>query len=73
MNAFDKFQGALAVSPLVAILRGLEPDEAHAIGEALVTSGWKLIEVPPNSPDRSRAGRTIPKNSVGSAFRRARS
>ena len=61
MNAFDKFQGALAVSPLVAILRGLEPDEAHAIGEALVTSGWKLIEVPLNSPDALRSIATLAK------------
>ncbi len=61
MNAFDKFQGALAVSPLVAILRGLEPDEAHAIGEALVTSGWKLIEVPLNSPDAMRSIATLAK------------
>ena len=55
MNAFDKFQGALAVCPLVAILRGLQPADAHAIGEALVTSGWKLIEVPLNSPDAMRS------------------
>jgi 2-dehydro-3-deoxyphosphogalactonate aldolase len=61
MNAFEKFQGALAVSPLVAILRGLEPGEAHAIGEALVTSGWKLIEVPLNSPDPLRSIATLAK------------
>ena len=37
--------------PIVAILRGLHPDEAIAVGEALVTAGVRLIEVPLNSPD----------------------
>jgi 2-dehydro-3-deoxyphosphogalactonate aldolase len=36
--------------PLVAILRGVRPDEVEAIGEALVTSGFAIIEVPLNSP-----------------------
>ncbi|NPC57235.1 2-dehydro-3-deoxy-6-phosphogalactonate aldolase [Caenimonas soli] len=61
MNAHEKLQGALAVSPLIAILRGLRPDEAHAVGEALVTSGWKLIEVPLNSPDPLRSIATLAK------------
>jgi 2-dehydro-3-deoxyphosphogalactonate aldolase len=61
MNAYDKFRGALAVCPLVAILRGLAPGEARAIGEALVTSGWKLIEVPLNSPEPMRSIATLAK------------
>ena len=36
--------------PLVAILRGLRPDEALEIGEALVRSGFRTLEVPLNSP-----------------------
>lgn len=55
MNAHEKFAGALAACPLVAILRGLGPDEAHAVGEALVASGWGVIEVPLNSPDPLRS------------------
>jgi 2-dehydro-3-deoxyphosphogalactonate aldolase len=37
--------------PLVAILRGLEPERAVAVGEALVAAGFDIIEVPLNSPD----------------------
>ena len=42
---------ALAQLPLIAILRGLTPGEAPAIGEALVSSGFAIIEVPLNSPE----------------------
>src|SRR3954452_4877264 len=36
---------------LVAILRGIRPDEAEVIVETLIDSGFELIEVPLNSPD----------------------
>ena len=36
---------------LVAILRGVGPDEVVAIGEALVAAGFDAIEVPFNSPE----------------------
>ena len=41
----------LAQLPLIAILRGLTPAEAPAIGQALVDSGFATIEVPLNSPE----------------------
>ena len=36
--------------PLIAILRGVVPDEAVAIGQALIDAGFRVIEVPLNSP-----------------------
>ena len=41
---------ALDPLPLVAILRGLVPEEAVAIGEAIAAAGFLCIEVPLNSP-----------------------
>jgi len=37
--------------PLVAIVRGVTPDEAEAIGDAIFESGMRIIEVPLNSPE----------------------
>ncbi|MFN8829098.1 MAG: 2-dehydro-3-deoxy-6-phosphogalactonate aldolase [Labrys sp. (in: a-proteobacteria)] len=42
---------ALASMPIVAILRGLKPEEAVAIGEAIVGAGVRILEVPLNSPE----------------------
>ncbi len=45
-----RFQAALRELPLIAILRGLTPAEAPAIGDVLVEAGFRLLEVPLNSP-----------------------
>lgn len=37
--------------PLVAIIRGVTPSEAGAIGRAIFDAGIRIIEVPMNSPD----------------------
>jgi hypothetical protein len=42
---------AMQQCPLVAILRGLTPQEAPAIGQALADAGLLILEVPLNSPD----------------------
>ena len=55
MSATDKFDLRFAEMPLVAIIRGVKPDEAVAIGEALVEAGIRIIEVPLNSPDPLRS------------------
>jgi 2-dehydro-3-deoxyphosphogalactonate aldolase len=42
---------ALAHSGIIAILRGVSPDEILAVAEALYGAGVRVIEVPLNSPD----------------------
>lgn len=44
------FRSHLERLPLIAILRGLRPEEAVPVGEALVRAGFAIIEVPLNSP-----------------------
>ena len=41
---------ALAQNGLIAILRGLQPQEAAAVGKVLYAAGFRVIEVPLNSP-----------------------
>jgi 2-dehydro-3-deoxyphosphogalactonate aldolase len=41
---------ALKENGLVAILRGLRPEEAPAVGDTLYQAGFRVIEVPLNSP-----------------------
>jgi 2-dehydro-3-deoxyphosphogalactonate aldolase len=41
--------------PLIAIIRGVTPDDAEAIGDAICEGGIRIIEVPLNSPDPLRS------------------
>jgi 2-dehydro-3-deoxyphosphogalactonate aldolase len=42
---------ALDQSGVIAIIRGVTPDEVVAVGEALHGAGVRIVEVPLNSPD----------------------
>jgi 2-dehydro-3-deoxyphosphogalactonate aldolase len=51
MTAKETLAAAMVRCPLVAILRGVQPDEVEAITAALIDAGLSMIEVPLNSPD----------------------
>ena len=51
----SKFQAHMDSLPLVAILRGLKPEEALDVGHAIVNAGFHILEVPLNSPDPLRS------------------
>jgi 2-dehydro-3-deoxyphosphogalactonate aldolase len=62
VSASELLQHYLDECPLVAIIRGVTPDNAEAIGDALYEGGIRIIEVPLNSPD--------PLTSIGLLARR---
>ena len=51
MSALDRLKLYTDECPLIAIVRGVTPDEAVAVGDALFSAGIRVIEVPLNSPD----------------------
>lgn len=51
MTAGELLRTYLDQCPLIAIIRGVTPDQAEAIGEAIYEGGIRIIEVPLNSPD----------------------
>ena len=51
MSASELLRHYLDECPLVAILRGVTPGEAEAIGAAIHEAGIRIIEVPLNSPN----------------------
>ena len=51
MTASEELKRRLAECPLVAVIRGVAPGEAAAVGEALCRAGIRIVEVPLNSPD----------------------
>lgn len=59
---------ALQQLPLVAILRGVKPEEVEAIADALYAEGFRVIEVPLNSPNAldsiGRLARRMPADAV---------
>lgn len=51
MNQIDQLLGNLKSAPIIAILRGVSPDKVLGVGQALVSAGFRVIEVPLNSPE----------------------
>ena len=51
MSASELFRRYLDECPLVAIIRGVTPGDADAIGDAIYAGGIRIVEVPLNSPD----------------------
>lgn len=55
MSPKELLHGYLDQCPLVAIIRGVTPDEVEAIGEAIQGGGIRIVEVPLNSPEPLRS------------------
>lgn len=51
MPNITRFRAEIERCPLIAILRGVTPEECVDIGEALFAAGIAIIEVPLNSPE----------------------
>lgn len=64
----SRLDQAMAALPLVAILRGIAPKDAAAIGDVLYGHGFRIIEVPLNSPQPTESIKilrdTLPKDAV---------
>ena len=56
-----KFNDHMDSLPLVAILRGLKPEDALEVGQAIVNAGFHILEVPLNSPDPLRSIQILAK------------
>jgi 2-dehydro-3-deoxyphosphogalactonate aldolase len=68
MSHIAEFDAAFARCPLIAILRGVKPDEVEAIGDELVAAGFTLIEVPMNSPDPLESVSRLARRFAGRAI-----
>ena len=51
MSALEAFRAHFAACPLIAIIRGVRPEEVEAVGRAQLDAGIRIVEVPLNSPD----------------------
>lgn len=62
------FEVAFAALPLIAILRGITPGEVEPVAHALYAQGFRLIEVPMNSPNALESvallSKSLPANAL---------
>jgi len=58
---------ALKEMPLIAVMRGLEPEQVPEVGQILVGAGFRLIEVTMNSPHPIRSIEALSKAVNGAA------
>ncbi|WP_445682708.1 2-dehydro-3-deoxy-6-phosphogalactonate aldolase [Radicibacter daui] len=68
MTRLEEFDAALAACPLIAILRGLEPQNALAVADCLMEAGFTFIEVPLNSPDPFTSIAALTQHCAGRAM-----
>ena len=68
MSAVEDFRLYFAECPLVGIVRGVTPDEAEAIAQALYDGGIRIIEVPLNSPEPFESIQIIAEKFGGGAL-----
>ena len=54
--------------PLLAILRGIAPHEVDEVGDVLIELGYRILEVPLNSPDPYQSIEQLAKRYSGSAL-----
>lgn len=51
MPQHAELDAAITRCPLIAILRGVRPDEIDGVSDVLVEAGFSIIEIPLNSPN----------------------
>ena len=68
MSAKELLRGFLDQCPLIAIVRGLTPDDALGVGEAIYEAGIRIIEVPLNSPYPLKSIELLAKRFVDDAL-----
>lgn len=61
-DALSLYRRYFAACPLIAIVRGVMPDDAVAVGEAIANAGIRIVEVPLNSPEPYKSIEALAKH-----------
>jgi 2-dehydro-3-deoxyphosphogalactonate aldolase len=64
----EDFNRYFRAMPLIAILRGVKPEEVVAIGEVVIEAGIRILEVPLNSPCPFESIRRLAEHASGRAL-----